>query len=48
MVKELQGIYGLQLLQTICNDLNLEYEGKIGRGFQAQVCTEVINNWLKA
>lgn len=47
MVKELQGIYGLQLLQTICNDLNLEYEGKIGRGFQAQVCTEAINNWLK-
>lgn len=46
IIDELRGIYGLPLLQTICNDLNLEYECKNGRGFQAQVCTEAINDWL--
>jgi hypothetical protein len=46
IIEECEGIYGLSLLTTICNDLNLEYEGKIGRGFQAQVCTEAIKKWL--
>jgi hypothetical protein len=47
VVEECEGIYGLSLLGTICNDLGLEYEGKIGRGFQACCYTESIENWLK-
>jgi hypothetical protein len=46
VVEEVEGIYGLSLLGTICNDLGLEYEGKIGRGFQARCCTESIEKWL--
>jgi hypothetical protein len=45
---ECEGIYGLSLLGTICNDLGLDYEGKLGRGFQARCYTDSINNWLKA
>jgi len=45
---ECEGIYGLSLLGTICNDLGLDYEGKLGRGFQARCYTESINNWLEA
>jgi hypothetical protein len=44
---ECEGIYGLSLLGTICRDLGLEYESKIGRGFQARCYTESIQNWLK-
>jgi len=47
MVKSIKGIYGLSLLGGICNDLGLDYDSKIGRGFQAQSYTESINNWLK-
>ena len=45
---ECEGIYGLSLLGTICNDLGLEYDSKIGRGFQARCYTESIENWLAA
>jgi hypothetical protein len=45
---ECEGIYGLSLLGTICNDLGLDYEGKLGRGFQARCYTDSINNWLEA
>jgi hypothetical protein len=48
MVEKLEGIYGLNLLGGICNDLNLEYDSKLGRGFQAQSYTESIRNWLKS
>ena len=48
MVDKLEGIYGLSLLGAICQDLGLDYEGKIGRGFQARAYTDSINNWLKA
>ena len=47
MVKKLKGVYGLSLLGGICSDLNLQYDHKLGRGFQAQSYTESINNWLK-
>lgn len=43
---EIEGIYGLSLLGTICNDLGLEYDSKIGRGFQARCYTESIEKWL--
>jgi hypothetical protein len=46
VVDECEGIYGLSLLGTICNDLGLEYDSKIGRGFQARCYTESIENWL--
>lgn len=45
---ECEGVYGLSLLGTICNDLGLEYEDKIGRGFQARAYTESIVSWLEA
>jgi len=48
VVDECEGIYGLSLLGTICNDLGLEYDSKIGRGFQARCYTESIQNWLAA
>jgi len=48
VIEECEGIYGLSLLGTICNDLGLDYESKIGRGFQARCYTESIQNWLKA
>lgn len=47
VVDECEGIYGLSLLGTICNDLGLDYDSKIGRGFQARCYTESIQNWLK-
>jgi hypothetical protein len=47
IIEEMEGIYGLNLLGTICSDLNLEYEHKLGRGFQARCYTESIENWLK-
>ena len=47
MVESMEGIYGLSLLGGICNDLNLEYENKLGRGFQARAYTDSIQNWLK-
>ena len=46
-IDEMEGIYGLGLLGTICNDLGLDYESKIGRGFQARCYTESIQQWLK-
>jgi hypothetical protein len=46
IVEECEGIYGLSLLGTICSDLNLEYESKLGRGFQARCYTESINQWI--
>lgn len=48
IVEECEGIYGLSLLGAICNDLNLEYDSKIGRGFQARCYTESIEKWLNA
>jgi hypothetical protein len=48
VIEECEGIYGLSLLGTICNDLGLDYESKIGRGFQARCYTESIEKWLAA
>jgi len=47
VIDSLQGVYGLQVLLAICEDLGLNYESKLGRGFQAQACTAAINAWLK-
>lgn len=48
VLDECEGIYGLSLLGTICNDLGLDYDSKIGRGFQARCYTESIEKWLKS
>lgn len=35
-VKDLQGVYGLDLLRLIANALGVQYRSAIGRGFEAQ------------
>lgn len=39
---QLLGVYGLPLIERICDDLGIKYEVKMGRGFQAAVCYEAI------
>ena len=41
-VKELKGIHNLTFLYRLAHKLEVDYEDKIGRGFQAQViCTAI-------
>lgn len=47
LMDSVEGVYGLSLLTAIAGDLGLNYEGKIGRGFQAREITESIKNWLE-
>lgn len=42
VLPKLTGVYGLQVLEGICNDLGLEYRRCMGRGFQAQECKAAI------
>lgn len=37
-----RGVAGWHLAQWICDALNLNYERKIGRGFQTQACAEAL------
>ena len=46
LVKKLKGVHGLRVLMAICSDLGLKYEEKLGRGFQARVCTTAIEKWV--
>lgn len=41
-VKEMKGVYGLNVLSGIVSDLGLEAPEKFGRGFQAQVWKDAI------
>jgi hypothetical protein len=41
-MNQLLGVYGLPLIETICDDLGIDYEVKLGRGFQAAVCRSAI------
>ncbi len=43
-VPQLLGVYGLPLIEVICADLGIEYECKMGRGFQAAACRDAIRN----
>jgi hypothetical protein len=45
-IKQLKGVYGLRVLEGICDDLGLEYAPKFGRGSQAVSCTSAIKSWL--
>lgn len=42
------GVYGLRVLQTICNDCGIKYEAKLGRGFQAAICSDAIKRHFAA
>lgn len=47
-VEGMVGVYGLRVLQTICNDCGIKYESKLGRGFQAKVCSDAIKRHFAA
>lgn len=42
VIEETIGVYGLPVLERICDDLGIDYEMRMGRGFQAAVCREAI------
>lgn len=46
MVEELKGVYGLDVLRAIVQDLGLKAESKFGRGFQATAYSRSIEDWL--
>ena len=33
---QIRGVYGLSLLASICREYDIQYEGKMGRGWQAR------------
>jgi hypothetical protein len=42
----MSGIYGLDALASMVRDFKLEYEPKLGRGFQARVYQEALHKHL--
>lgn len=42
-VKELRGVYGLELLEFLARALGVEYPGKLGRSSQAQAIQEALH-----
>lgn len=38
------GMAAFDLAPMICRELNVKYEGKMGRGFQVRACTEALIN----
>jgi hypothetical protein len=48
LIPEMEAVHGMRLLMGIADDLGLPYESKLGRGFQAQECTEAILKWINA
>lgn len=47
-VNQMRGIYGLDALDSMVRDFNLEYEPKLGRGFQARMYQEALHKHLDA
>lgn len=47
-VSQCLGVYGLRLIRAICHDLGIEYESKMGRGFQASACRDAIRKHFGA
>jgi hypothetical protein len=47
-VKELTGVYGLDLLELIARSLSLQYRSCMGRGFQAQAIQQALHQHLAA
>lgn len=46
-VKKLTGIYNLQFVEGLVRTLDLEMPNKMGRGFQARACVEVLKDSVK-
>lgn len=42
-----RGIAGWSLAQWICGELNVTYEGKLGRGSQTQACVDALRTHFK-
>ena len=47
-VNAMRGVYGLDMLAIMVRDFELEYELKLGRGFQARVYQEALHKHLDA
>lgn len=47
LVDSLEGVYGLQVLASLCNQLNLETHSFHGRGSQAREYTRALREWVK-
>lgn len=45
-VEAMAGIYGLDMLASMVHDFKLDYEPKLGRGFQARVYQEALHKHL--
>jgi hypothetical protein len=46
-VNHMRGVYGYNVLSGIVHELNLPYTPKLGRGFQARIWQEAIDNYIK-
>tara|TARA_Y100001951_G_C11144437_1_gene185517 strand:+ start:78 stop:404 length:327 start_codon:yes stop_codon:yes gene_type:complete len=44
-VDELEGVYNLDFLHDLCDQLDIERQDFIGRGFQAQECASKLEEW---
>ena len=42
VAKQLEGVYGLSMLKSCAGALNVEYEGALGRGFEARNITAAL------
>ena len=47
-VNHMSGIYGLDALASMVRDFDLEYEPKLGRGFQARMYQKALHKHLDA
>lgn len=45
-LETLKGVYGLDALASMVRDFDLDYEPKLGRGFQARVYQEALHKRL--
>ena len=47
-VKELKGVYGLDLLRLLASALNVTYRRAIGRGFEAQLIQQALTQHFQS
>lgn len=48
IVESMQAVYSLALLQGVALRLDLRWEGKLGRGFEARAVSDALRAWLAA
>lgn len=46
-IPEVKGVYGLNFLSALAKDLEVTWESKMGRGFEARVITAAIQTYVK-